>query len=57
MYGFLEETVQHNMRRCASAVAPEMTVGDLLHLFTTMVVGEYPVESNSWSGSSREPMH
>lgn len=46
MYEFLEETVQRNMTRPARTVAPEMTVGDLLRLFTTDDVDAYPVESN-----------
>jgi CBS domain-containing protein len=34
------------MTRPARTVAPEMTVGDLLRLFTTDDVDAYPVESN-----------
>ena len=44
MYEFLEETVQHNMTSPAKAVAPEMTVGDLLRLFSTNAADAYPVE-------------
>jgi CBS-domain-containing membrane protein len=46
MYEFLEETVQHNMTVPAKAIAPEMTVGDLLRLFGTGSVDAYPVESD-----------
>jgi CBS-domain-containing membrane protein len=46
MHEFLEETVRHNMTSPARTVAPEMTIGDLLRLFTSDEVNAYPVESN-----------
>ncbi|WP_298252961.1 CBS domain-containing protein [Bradyrhizobium sp.] len=46
MYEFLEETVQHDMMQPARAVAAEITLGDLLRLFTADNVDAYPVESN-----------
>jgi len=46
MYEFLEETVRHNMTSPARTVAPELSIGDLLRLFTTDEVNTYPVERN-----------
>jgi CBS domain-containing protein len=45
MYEFLEKTVQNNMTRSVRSVAPGMTIGDLLRLFTIDDADAYPVES------------
>lgn len=46
MHEFLEETVGHNMTIPARTVAPEMTVGDLLRLFSVDQSDAYPVVSD-----------
>lgn len=46
MHELLEDTVQHTMTSCARTVAPEMTVGDLLHLLSADQRDAYPVVSN-----------
>src|ERR1700753_1943422 len=45
MYDFLEQTVQNNMKRVRS-IAPELTLSDLLRLFTVEQIHAFPVESN-----------
>lgn len=46
MHELLEDTVQHTMTSRARTVAPEMTVGELLHLFSAEQRDAYPVVSN-----------
>jgi CBS domain-containing protein len=43
MYEFLEETVEKNMAGRPKAVAPEMTIGDLLRLFDVDGAEAFPV--------------
>ena len=40
---FHQETVQENLARPAKTVAPEMTLGDLLRLFSSNDFAAYPV--------------
>lgn len=47
MQQLLDDTVQHNMTSHTRAVAPEMTVGDLLRLFAADQLDAYPVVSNN----------
>ena len=43
MDDFRQETVRNNMSRPAKTVAPEMTLGDLLRMFSTSNFAAYPV--------------
>ena len=43
MENFCQETVRDNMASPAETVAPEMTVGDLLRLFSSNEFDSYPV--------------
>lgn len=43
MRDFCQQTVRDNMSRPAKTVAPEMTLGDLLRMFSTSNFAAYPV--------------
>lgn len=46
MHQALDDTVRHSMTGRTETVAPEMTIGDLLHLFVADQRDAYPVVSN-----------